>query len=54
MLTLIWTKEDSTKNAIVETYLRLFLANPPPNVDAKVETLYYAKNLAKYRFSMIS
>lgn len=47
MLTLIWSKEETIRSAIIETYIRLFLSTPT-DMDKKLECLYYAKNLTKY------
>lgn len=52
MLPLIWAKEDVIRNAIVDTYVRLFLSQPPAEMDKKLEALYYAKNLTRYTQSL--
>jgi hypothetical protein len=47
VLSLIWSKDEPVRDAVVGAYLRLFLSPPPEVTSAPAKLLYIAKNLVR-------
>uniref|UniRef100_A0A6B2KWU1 Uncharacterized protein n=1 Tax=Arcella intermedia TaxID=1963864 RepID=A0A6B2KWU1_9EUKA len=51
MLTLIWSKEETVRKAVVDSYVRLYFVPPEELHQKKLQYLYISKNLIELTFS---